>query len=146
LKADPKTEAEVMDFLNRFAQAYKERKIDDLMALFAPDPDIVLIGTGMDGKMVGTDEIKARAERDWAQSEASSFEFGWTSVSKAGSVALVASDVTARAKIAGQEAVFPWRLTAALDNREGRWLVCQLHLSAPASGQAEGKSWPTQQG
>ena len=135
-----------MAFLNRFARAYEERKIDDLMALFAPDPDVVLIGTGVDGKLVGMDEIKARAERDWAQSEASSFEFGWTSVSKVGSVALVAADVTARAKIAGQEAAFPWRLTAALDNRAGKWLMCQSHLSAPAGGQAEGESWPTRQG
>lgn len=145
MKADSKTEAEVMAFMNRFARAYKERKIDELMDLFAPDPDVVLIGTGVDGILVGKEEIRARAERDWAQSEASSFEYGWTSVSKTGSTALVAADVTARAKIAGQEKVFPWRLTAALDNRAGKWLVCQFHLSAPASGQAEGRSWPTQQ-
>jgi len=136
----------VKALLNRLARAYEERKIDDLMALFAPDPDVVLIGTGVDGRLVGTDEIRARAERDWAQSEASSFEFGWTSVSTAGSAALVAADVAARAKIAGQEAVFPWRLTAALDKRAGKWLVCQFHLSAPAGGQAEGESWPAQQG
>lgn len=146
MKADAETEAEVTAFLNRFAQAYEERKIDDLMALFAPDPNVVLIGTGVDGRLVGMDEIKARAERDWAQSEASSFEFGWTSVSKIGSIALVAADIAARARIAGQETTFPWRLTAALDNREGKWLVCQLHISAPASGQVEGKSWPTRQG
>ena len=143
MKANAKTEAEVKAFLNRFTRAYKERKIDDLMKLFAPDPDVVLIGTGVDWKLVGMDEIKARAERDWSQSEASSFEFGWTSISKAGSAALVAAEVTARAKIAGRESVFPWRLTAALDKRVGKWLLCQLHISAQASGQAEGKSWPT---
>lgn len=145
MKADAKTEAEVMEFLNRFAKAYEERKIDDLMALFAPDPDVVLIGSGVDWKLIGVDGIRTRAERDWAQSEASSFEFGWTSVSKAGSIVWLASEVTVRAKIAGEEATFPWRLTAVLDNRENSWLVCQLHLSAPASGQAEGRSWPAQQ-
>jgi ketosteroid isomerase-like protein len=145
LKADSKTEIEVMAFMNRFNRAYRTRKIDDLMALFAPDPDVVLIGTGLDGRLVGRDKIRARAERDWAQSEASSFEYGWTSVSKIGSVALVSAEVTARANIAGKENVFPWRFTAALDNRAGKWLVCQLHLSAPASGQTEGKSWPTKQ-
>ena len=77
--------------------------------------------------------------------EASSFKFGWTSVSKAGNVAYVASEITAYAEIAGQESVFPWRLTAVLDNRENEWLIYQLHLSAPASGQDEGKSWSKQQ-
>jgi len=134
----------VIAVLNRLFRAYEERKIDDLLALLAPDPDVVLIGTGVDEKRVGRDEIKALAERDWTQSEASSFEFGWTSVSKAGSVALVAADGNMHVKTAEQEAAFPLRLTAVLDKREGKWLVCQFHLSAPASGQAEGESWPTQ--
>lgn len=107
MKANSKTETEVKAFMNNFARAYKERKIDDLMVLFAPDPDVVLIGTGVDGRLVGKSEIRARAERDWAQSEASSFEYWWTSVSKIDSVALFAAEVTTRAKIDGQEAVFP---------------------------------------
>lgn len=143
-KVDLKTEAEVKAFLNEFSKAYKERKIDELMALIAPDPDIVLIGTGVDWKVIGFDEIKARAERDWTQSEASSLEFGWTSISRIGSVVLVAAEVTARVRIEGEESVFPWRLSAVLDNREGKWLMYQFHLSAPAGGQTEGKSWPTQ--
>jgi len=145
LKAGTKTEAEVKAFLNEFSKSYKERRIDDLMALVAPDPNVVLIGTGVDWKVVGFDEIKARAERDWIQSEASSFEFGWTSISRIGSVVLVAAEVIARVKMKGRESVFPWRLSAVLDNQEGKWLLCQFHLSAPASRQTEGKSWPTQQ-
>ena len=95
--------------MNKFSQSYKERKIDDLMALVASDPNVVLIGTGVYWKVFGFDEIKARAERDWTQSEDSSFEFGWTSISRIGSVALVAAEVTARVKIEGEESVFPWR-------------------------------------
>ena len=90
------------------------------MALVAPDPNVILIGTGVDWKVIGFDEIRARAERDWTQSETSSFEFGWTSISRIGSVALVAAEVTARAKIEGEESVFPWRLSAVLDNREDK--------------------------
>jgi hypothetical protein len=116
------------------------------MALVAPDPNVVLIGTGVDWKVVSFDEIKARAERDWTQSEASSFEFGWTSISRIGSVALVAAEITARVWINGEESIFPWRLSAVLDNREGKWLLCQFQLSEPAGGQAEGLSWPTHQG
>jgi hypothetical protein len=66
------------------------------MALVAPDPNVVLIGTGVDWKVVSFDEIKA--------------------------------------------------LSAVLDNREGKWLLCQFQLSEPAGGQAEGLSWPTHQG
>ena len=77
MKADAHTEAAVMATLEQFKQAYEQRDMARLLALFAPDPDVVLIGTGADEKRVGLAEIQTQAERDWSQSPVQSP--GWQS-------------------------------------------------------------------
>ena len=98
MKADTKTEAMVMEVVNQFVEAFTKRDIGDVLALFAPDPDVVFIGTGVDEKRIGLAEIKAVLERDFAQSEEISLQLGWYSVSVAGSVAWVATDGIIRAR------------------------------------------------
>jgi ketosteroid isomerase-like protein len=142
MKADAQTEAAVLAALEQTRQAYEQRDMARLLALFAPDPDLVMYGTGADEKRVGVAQVQAQAERDWAQSEAASFEWSWPSVSAAGSVAWVAADVIGHARVAGQEVHFPLRLTGVLEHRGERWLWMQWHFSVPAAGQAEGESIP----
>lgn len=143
MKADAQTEAALMATLEQFKQAYKQRDIERFLALFAPDPDVVLIGTGADEKRVGLAEIQMQAERDWAQSEAISWEWGWSSVSAAGSVTWVAADAIGHIKVAGQEMHLPLRLTGVLEHRGDKWLWVQMHASIPAPEQTEGESFPT---
>jgi len=143
MKADAKTEAAVMNVMNQLTEAYAKRDLDAVLALFAPDPDVVFIGTGGDEKRIGLTEIKAQFERDFAQSEALSMELGWSSVSAAGSVAWVAADAITHAKVKGQEISFPGRFTAVLEQRSGRWLLLQVHFSMPVREQAESESFPT---
>lgn len=133
-----------MAVLNRLIKAYKKRDLDGALALYAPDPDLVTIGTGVDEKRIGMAERRAQLERDFAQVEDISVQLGWYSVSAAGSVAWVASDVVARGKIGGQEISTPMRATFVLEQRGGRWLIVQSHISLPAAKQKEGESWPTQ--
>ena len=142
MKADAKTEAAVISMLNKFNEAYKKRDLNGLVSLCAPDPDMVLIGTGADERRVGLEELKVQAKRDWSQSEAASFEFGWTLVSAAGSVAWVASEGSVLARVGGQEARLPVRLTAVLEQRDDKWLFAQMHVSFAAAGHTEGESFP----
>lgn len=144
MKADTQTEAAVMAVLEEFKQAYQEREMERLLAVFAPDPDVVLYGTGADEKRVGLTEIQRQVERDWSQSEASTFEWGWHSVSAAGSVAWVAADAFVHATLAGQEVHLPLRFTAVLERRATRWVHMQAHISMAASEQAEGESFPAE--
>ncbi len=141
MKADAQTEAAVKAVMDGFAEYYAKRDLDGILALFAPDPDVVMYGTGADEKRVGLSEIKAQAERDWSQSDAASLTYEWTSVSSAGSVAWLAGDVVINAKIGEQEVTLPARFTGVFENREGKWLVVQAHISLGA--QAEGESFPT---
>jgi ketosteroid isomerase-like protein len=143
MKADAQTEAALMATFEQFKQAYEQRDIEHLLALWAPDPDVVLIGTGADEKCVGLAEIQKQAERDWAQSVAFSLEWGWFSVSATGSVAWVAADAVGYVKAGGQEMHLPLRLTAVLEHRGAKWLWVQAHVSMPSPEQAEGESFPT---
>ena len=142
MKADTKTEAEVMAVVNQAKEAFNKRDLNRIPLLFAPDPDVIFYGTGADEKGMGLAGVKADWERAFAQSDASSMELTWSSVSAAGSVAWGAFDGVARVVVKGQEISFPIRFTSVLERRDGRWLIVQSHASTPAASQKEGESWP----
>lgn len=83
MQADAMTASAVRAVLCKLAEGYAKRDIDTMLACFAPDPDVVLYGTGADEKRVGLAEIEAQAKREWSQSEAVSIAYGRTSVSAA---------------------------------------------------------------
>ena len=142
MKADAKKEAEVMAVFNQVIEAFNNRDLNNCLALFAPDPDVVFYGTGKDEKRIGLTEIKDELERAFAQSEQSSIQLEWYSVSAAGSVAWVASDAFIQAQVSGKEIKFPVRFTIVLEQRGDKWLIVHSHDSMPAAGQKEGESWP----
>ena len=131
MKADAKTEAEVITTLNRFVKAYQDKDLGGILKLFAPDPDVVFYGNGEDEKSIGIVGIREQAEHDWSQSSAVSLEIKWSSVSSAGAVAWLAADIEIHAGVGGIEMRLPARLTAILEKRAGEWLFMQWHASVP---------------
>jgi ketosteroid isomerase-like protein len=142
MRADKHTEQEVMATLQTFADAWASRDIDTVLSVFGPDPDVVVIGSGLDEKRLGRAELREQLLRDWAQSDAVSVEFGWYLVSASGVVAWVTADMVVQARIAGKHMTFPGRLTAVLERRRGKWKWMQSHFSLPAVDQAKGESFP----
>jgi uncharacterized protein (TIGR02246 family) len=143
MRADPKTEAEVVNIVKQGLEAFTKRDLDAVLAFFAPDPDVIVIGTGGDEKGVGLGEIRKILGRAFAQFEEASFKFGWHSVSAADSVALLAADVTLYVKTGDRQITEQIRLTVVLEQRGGRWLIIQWHDSLPAAGQKEGQAFAT---
>jgi len=143
MKADATTEAAVKAMMEKVAEGYARRDLALLRSTFAPDPDVVMYGTGADEKRVGVAEIEAQAKRDWSQAEAAALKYGWTSVSAADSVAWAATDATFNLKAGGQQMTLPARITFVLEKRHQEWLIVQAHFSFPSHGQANGKSFPT---
>ena len=143
VRADTKTEIAVMNVVKQCFEAFNKRDLNACLAFFAPDSDVVAIGTGGDERCIGLAEIKAIFERAFAQFEDASVKFGWHSVSAAGSVAWVAADVILRVKTSGREISEPLRLTVVLEQRGDKWLVVQWHDSLPAAGQKEGEAFAT---
>jgi uncharacterized protein (TIGR02246 family) len=143
MRADAKTEAAVMNVVQQCFEAFTKKDLDAILAFVAPDPDVILIGTGRDEKCVGLDEVRNILGRSFAQFEEASFEFGWHSVSAAGPVAMVAADVTLYVKTSDQQITEQMRLTVALEQRGDSWLIIQWHDSLPAAGQKEGQAFAT---
>ena len=142
MRADPKTESVVMNVVKQCFEAFAKRDLDAMLAFFAPDPDVVVIGTGRDEKGIGFAEIKAIFERAFSQFDEASFEFGWHSVSVAGPLAWLAADVILHVKASGREISEQLRLTGVMEKRGDRWLILQSHDSVPDREQAEGESFP----
>ena len=143
MKADPKTEAAVMNVVKQGFEAFTKRDLDAVLAFFAPDPDVIVIGTGGDEKGVGTAESRRILGRAIAQFEEASFELGWHSVSAVGSVAMLAADVTLYVKTLDRQITEQIRLTVVLEQRRDGWLVMQWHDSLPAAGQKDGQAFAT---
>jgi ketosteroid isomerase-like protein len=144
MKADATTETAVKAVLDKVTEGYAKRDLAVLLSAFAPDPDVVMYGTGTDEKRIGQAGIHAQAERDWSQTESASITYDWVSVSAAGSVAWTATDGSFNLKAGGQEMTLPERFTIVLEKRGEQWLMVQAHVSLPASGQSEGESFPTE--
>lgn len=142
MNADSGTEAEVKAVLARFSESYAKQDREGMLACLAPDPDVVLFGTGADERRIGLAEIQLQAERDWAQTEAISMDFDWMSVSAAGPVAWAAVEGAFQIRAGGQEFRMPARATFVLEKRDTHWLIVQSHFSTPAAGQQEGDSLP----
>ncbi|MFH1654447.1 MAG: nuclear transport factor 2 family protein [Pseudomonadota bacterium] len=142
MKADTKTESAVMEVLNQFNQYYMYKDIDGIMGLFAPEHDIVFLGTGSDEKRIGPNEIRKQLQRDFEQSEELKWEWQWISVSVFEKVSWVAADFVVVAKVDGKSLNIPGRVTCVLENLNSKWRIVQWHNSLPSAAQEEGKAFP----
>ena len=142
MKTDQKTHDEVTVTLKGMFEAYAKRDLNGVLAFWAPDPDILIIGSGADEKSVGLNQFTKSLIRDWTQSEAVSINFKDIAVSAVGSVAWFATDVIFSGRIDGNKFDLPGRLTGVMEKRNGNWLLVQMHFSVPSTKQAQGQSWP----
>ena len=71
------------------------------MALFAHDPDVFLLGSGVDEARAGHGAIREQIERDLTRSDALSWILSPQGISAAGSVAWTSGDVVVRVTMGG---------------------------------------------
>ncbi len=138
MKSATDAQAEVMSVLERFNEAWSERDLEALIDLLAPDPDVVLYGTGVEERRIGLDEICAHAEEAWSQTDSLYQEVGWHSITVWNDVAWVAADSVAHVETEGRALQFPLRQTGVLIERDGKWLITQWHASMGAGGRDAG--------
>ncbi len=127
LKADAKTETELLDVLKRFSQAFSKRDAGGIIELFASDADTVFLGSS-EGMVIGRVELKGLLERIFAHSFAS-WDLGFWSVSMKDSVAWVTADTVMHARVKGVDITRPYRITAVFEKRGEKWLLMQYHGS-----------------
>lgn len=142
MKCDENTESEVMNMLNRYAKAYADKDIDNMMDLFLDDPNIVAIGTGTDEWAHGYEELKEGFKRDFAQAENIKVKFEKVTIQAVNNAAWLSALMTMYATISGKEMLLSGRLSMVLKKKEDKWLFTHLHFSLPANEQEEGYSFP----
>ncbi len=117
--------------LDKFREGYSKKDISILLSLFAPDSDVLVIGTGEDEKRTGLAEIKLQFEQDFYQSDRLQVEFKNVAVSQLGEVCWVAGDTHVYLTVQNQPVEVRLRFTGVLENRDGDWLFVQTHFSLP---------------
>ena len=142
MKADAKTKAAVLKTLNDMWKAYGRKDVEGVVSCYAPDADATGIGSGKDEVYVGQRQMKKGLIRDFAQAERIRVTMSAMRVSAAGKTAWLFGHCRFTARVAGAAVRLDGRLTAVLEKRRGRWLVQLSQLSMPASGQADGQSFP----
>ena len=132
MKADTRTQAAIMDTLDAFAASYANRDVQAVLALHAPDPDVVVF---VEGHMfVGQEQIRSLVESDLAGFGAMVWTFAKTSVSAVGAVAWLTADATVAGQTGGQAvSLGVYRFTWVLEQRGEQWLIVHAHVSAVAS-------------
>ena len=122
-------------------KAYGRLDADGVLGFDAPDPDIVVFGSGADEVYVGPKQAKRGLKRDFAQARDVKVGLSKVRVSAAGKVAWLAANCLFTAMWPG--ALRDGRASdGGLREAEGGWLIMQSHFAMPYAGQAEGQSFP----
>jgi ketosteroid isomerase-like protein len=137
MEADAKTKAEVLKTIREMWKAYGRLDVNRVLDSYAPDPDIVVFGSGIDEVYVGPNQAKRGLKRDFAQTRSAKVR-----ISAAGRVAWLAANCLFTAHVAGCDVDMAGRLTAVFEKRRGSWLIVQSHFAMPYAGQAAGQSFP----
>jgi len=135
MKADEKTEIDVVKTLNALMAAYRDRDIERVMGFFAPDSDVTALGTNLDQFVMGTERIREAYQDDFEAFDRLEMEVTHSQVSAEGSVAWLCAQCAAAFEIEGEKIRSNARLTAVLVRRQSAWRIIQFHLSFPADQQ-----------
>ena len=132
--------AGVRETLGRYGAAYRSRDLKALLALFSPD--ISGYGAGPDEVFRNRKEYAPLVQRDLAQAQSINLEFSDMQIAGDGPVAWVMSGCTCTFAAGGNDKqTMRVRMSLGLKNTGSRWLITQLHISVPNTGQAPGQSF-----
>ncbi len=139
--ASEQTITAVRGVLDKFAATYSAKDEVGVLGCFDVGSDGVLIGTGADEWRVGDAAVRAQVERDFAQADSLSVEFGELHIDGTDGVAWFAAKATVRASVGGEPFESALRLTGVVSHQGDSWRIVQSHLSFPADAQEPGRSF-----
>ena len=127
---DAPTEAELIGVLERFCSGFAERDTEAVMSIFGPDPDVVVV-TSEEWLLRGPAQLKRFLDR-YADG-ATTYTWKWDrhDVHATGAVAWLLAEGTETALTDGRVKKHPYRMTMVLVRHENRWVLMQVHGSAP---------------
>jgi ketosteroid isomerase-like protein len=124
------SDAELIEVLGRLCSGFASRDAEAVLALCAPDLDLVVV-TSEEPLLRGCTEVRDFLDRSVGGPTTYSWDWHRHDVSMAGSVAWLLAEGTERAASGGRVVQHLYRMTMVLERREGRWLLRQVHGSSP---------------
>jgi ketosteroid isomerase-like protein len=133
MKADPKTEEEVLAALRQLVEAIRDKDVESTLGSFAEEEDVRFIGAeaGVFGR--GREQLRTCFEELLAGPIGYGFRWDECDVSVSGDVAwLFAGGRLQTSSVAGHHE-HPYRLTGVLRRVESKWLWMQIHVAEPVA-------------
>jgi ketosteroid isomerase-like protein len=129
MQADAQTREEVLLALAEFRAAVTERRLEGVLALFAPDADATLIGSSLGEIARGPIELRTFLKKIFSAAQTISWEWDDVSISRAGDVAWLWLEGALALDGRSDRA---YRISGVLERRQGRWLWSLFHGSEPS--------------
>jgi len=128
MQADAATRSQVLLALGELRAAVSEKRLEGVLSLFAPDADATLIGSETGESATGPMNMRPFLEDLFDSPDSYSWEWDDVSVSSSGNVAWLWLD---GALAVNGRSRHPYRISAVLEQRQGRWLFVLFHGSEP---------------
>jgi ketosteroid isomerase-like protein len=128
MQADAQTREEILLMLGEFRAAVTQRRLEGVLALFAPDADATLIGSSLGEIARGPIELRRFLESMFAGPQTVGWEWDDVSVSCAGEIAWLWLE---GALVLDGRSDRAYRISGVLERRQGRWLWSLFHGSEP---------------
>jgi ketosteroid isomerase-like protein len=129
MQSDAQTREEILLALGEFRAAVSQRRLEGVLALFAPDADATLIGSSLGEVARGPLELRRFLEKLFAHPQTVGWEWDDVSVSSAGDVAWLWLE---GALVLDGRSDRAYRISGVLERRQGRWLWSLFHGSEPS--------------
>jgi ketosteroid isomerase-like protein len=136
--ADPRIVEEVKKMLAAHDKALNDQNIDAVMATFANDPKVVVLGTGEGERFVGTEAIKNAYTEIFKDYEKGTLvtNCDWTTggVDASGMQGWSAATCKASDSMNGVKREYVLNVSSALVNQDTGWHFIMLHMSNATGG------------
>ncbi len=128
---------ELMDMLGKHDQALSEQDLATVMATYAPQGSIVLMGTGPGERWVGKEEIEDAYMHFFQDFDPGSLstECTWNSMDARGNIAWAMVMCHFTDFLRNQKREYAINISAVLEKLEGQWYFRTFHFSNLTGGQ-----------
>jgi len=125
---------EIREVLTAHDKALNDKNIDALMSTFSTEPTTVVLGTGVEERWMGPDEIKAAYTEIFKDYDAGSLETNCASWKTGGSddaatMAWLAASCDCKDSLKGKTRTYKLNVSATVEKQDGKWRFVVLHLS-----------------
>ncbi len=122
----------IRDLLERLNQGFAQHDVQHILDLFAPDPEIVYLGSEAGESAIGPTQLRTLLEALFARPETYQWRWGELHVRVIGQFAWLTTE--AILQVQGRERLeLPYRITLVLQRHGDRWLVIHYHGSEPVA-------------